>query len=165
MVPEEAVPGSACYIHDEKAERKHPVTRLCRVLGVSRATYYAWVAARPASTERAGSEGELVAEIRRIHASSRGAYGAPRVTATLRRAADQPEAGRAADARTRYPGHYPAQAPQPHEGRRQGGPLCGPHRPRLHRRQARHQARRRYHVPADSGGLVVSRDGHRPGHA
>ncbi|MFK0287428.1 IS3 family transposase [Streptomyces sp. NPDC090499] len=63
----------------------HSVTLMCKVLGVSRSGYYAHLAARPTAEERARQEGELVAEIRHIHTASRRAYGAPRITAALRR--------------------------------------------------------------------------------
>jgi transposase InsO family protein len=52
---------------------------------INRSSYYAWLAARPAAAERQCAEDELTEEIREIHASSRGAYGAPRVHAALRR--------------------------------------------------------------------------------
>ena len=54
-------------------------------LGVNRSTYYAWLASRPAVAERQCAEDELTDEIREIHTGSRGAYGAPRVHAALRR--------------------------------------------------------------------------------
>jgi len=54
----------------------------CRVLGVSPSGYRAWVARPPAP--RAIVDDALLAEIREIHARSRGTYGAPRVHATLR---------------------------------------------------------------------------------
>ncbi|MFD5513353.1 IS3 family transposase [Streptomyces sp. NPDC127051] len=57
---------------------------LRRALKVSRSGYYAYHAARPAA-ERDRQEEELVGEIRKIHAKSRCAYGAPRITAALRR--------------------------------------------------------------------------------
>ncbi|MFJ8312948.1 MULTISPECIES: IS3 family transposase [unclassified Streptomyces] len=47
--------------------------------------YYSWLDARPAAAVRQAAEDELAAEIRQIHADSRGAYGAPRVHAKLRR--------------------------------------------------------------------------------
>ncbi|MFF7191667.1 IS3 family transposase [Streptomyces sp. NPDC008222] len=76
------------FIDAEKATESkpggHSVTLMCRVLGVSRSGYYAYLAARPAAEERARREGELVAEIRQIHTASRRAYGAPRITAALR---------------------------------------------------------------------------------
>jgi putative transposase len=54
---------------------------MCRVLGVSRAGYYAWRARQPraAATRRA----ELTAEVERIHAQVKGRYGSPRVHAEL----------------------------------------------------------------------------------
>jgi putative transposase len=67
-------------IDQEKAH--HAVSLLCRVLGVSRAGYYAW-AQRPSST-RARQDAALTARIRAIHERSRGTYGAPRVHAELR---------------------------------------------------------------------------------
>jgi len=61
------------------------VAQLCRVLDVHRSTYYAWLAAWPAANERQRAEDDLAGEIRGIHAGSRGAYGAPRIHAALRR--------------------------------------------------------------------------------
>ncbi|MFI6063536.1 IS3 family transposase [Streptomyces sp. NPDC051286] len=77
------------FIDAEKAAETNPagysVALLCRVTGINRSTYYSWLAARPAAAERHWVENELIEEIREIHASSRGAYGAPRVHAALRR--------------------------------------------------------------------------------
>ncbi|MFC9616408.1 IS3 family transposase [Streptomyces sp. NPDC056938] len=77
------------FIDAEKATETNPgghsVALLCRVLGVSRSGYYAYLAARPAAEEQARQEDELVAEIRHINDASRRAYGAPRITAALRR--------------------------------------------------------------------------------
>jgi putative transposase len=74
----------------EKATEDNPggfsIAALCRVLGIGRSVYYGWMAARPAAAARQEAEDELAAEIRQIHADSRGAYGVPRVTAKLRRA-------------------------------------------------------------------------------
>lgn len=58
-----------------------PVRLMCRILALSPSGYYAWVA-RPES-RRAAENRRLVAEIRVIHAESRGTYGSPRVHATL----------------------------------------------------------------------------------
>jgi transposase InsO family protein len=58
---------------------------MCRVMGINRSTCYAWPASRPAAAERQCAEDELAGEIREIHATCRGAYGAPRVHAELRR--------------------------------------------------------------------------------
>ncbi|MFD8032148.1 IS3 family transposase [Streptomyces sp. NPDC059717] len=105
------------FIDAEKATEGNPdgysVARLCRVLGVNRSTYYSWLAGRETVAERQRAEDELTEEIREIHGKSRGAYGAPRVTAVLRRRgqADQPEEGRADHAGTRDPRYHPPQAP------------------------------------------------------
>ncbi|MGX1546854.1 IS3 family transposase [Streptomyces adustus] len=77
------------FIDAEKVTEANPdgysVARLCRVLGINRSTYYAWLAARPAVAEHRCAEDELAGRIREIHAASRGAYGVPRVHAELRR--------------------------------------------------------------------------------
>jgi transposase InsO family protein len=72
----------SCYRLIEVERAHHAVSRLCRVLGVARAGYYAW-ASRPPSARTLADE-TLSEQIRDIHASSRGTYGAPRVHAELR---------------------------------------------------------------------------------
>jgi HTH-like domain/Integrase core domain len=67
-------------IEQEKAH--HAVSQLCRVLGVSRAGFYAWTR-RPAS-QRARQDATLTEQIRTIHQRSRATYGAPRIHAELR---------------------------------------------------------------------------------
>jgi hypothetical protein len=63
-----------------------PVATACQAAGVTRSAYYAWTTrAAQSPAERHREQARLVAEIRRIHARSRGTYGAPRVTAELRR--------------------------------------------------------------------------------
>jgi putative transposase len=60
------------------------IVDLCRVGGVSTSGFYDWQArqaAGPSAAERL--ETDLVAEIRVIHARSRGAYGSPRVVGAL----------------------------------------------------------------------------------
>jgi putative transposase len=65
------------------AERTRlPVSQLSRMLGVSRAGYYAWKTRPPSA--RAAADQELTAQIRQVHQRSRGTYGAPRVHAELR---------------------------------------------------------------------------------
>lgn len=59
---------------------------LCRALEVPRSTYYAHQAAASARRAARREEERLVDEIRVLHAGSRGAYGAPRIHAALRRA-------------------------------------------------------------------------------
>jgi putative transposase len=64
-------------------EQAHfPITRLCRLLGVSPSGYYAW-RRRPPS-EHTVSEARLSRRIRAVHDRSRCTYGAPRVHAELR---------------------------------------------------------------------------------
>lgn len=64
--------------------RPIPAGTACRLLKVGRSAYYAYLAGREAAQIRQEGEDELAGEIRQIHAESRGAYGAPRVTAVLR---------------------------------------------------------------------------------
>jgi putative transposase len=68
------------FIAAEKAH--YPVGLLCRVLDVSRASFYAWLERGPSVRERADQQ--LLAQIGKIHRDSRGTYGAPRVHAELR---------------------------------------------------------------------------------
>jgi putative transposase len=68
------------FIAAEKAT--YPVAILCRVLGVSRASFYAWCDRGPSAREQ--TDQQLLEQIRRIHRASRGTYGAPRVHAELR---------------------------------------------------------------------------------
>ena len=59
-----------------------PIAALCRMLGVSPSGYYAW-SERPPSA-RAQADDILLAQIRAIHARSRGTYGARRIRVELR---------------------------------------------------------------------------------
>ena len=68
------------FIQAEKAD--FPVAVLCRVLGVSRAGFYAWQ--RRAESKRAQADRRLAVEIATIHTESRRCYGSPRVHAELR---------------------------------------------------------------------------------
>lgn len=54
----------------------------CRVLGVSRSGFYAWLK-RPVSKRDTESR-ELIERMRKIHEESRGTYGAPRITQALK---------------------------------------------------------------------------------
>jgi len=59
-----------------------PIAAMARVLGVSKAGYYAW-RQRPPSAY-ATADAALLKRIKTVHASSRQTYGAPRVHADLR---------------------------------------------------------------------------------
>jgi putative transposase len=62
------------------------VVAACTAAGVTRSAYYAWTTnAAQGPSDRQREETRLVGEIRRIHTRSHGTYGAPRVTAHLRR--------------------------------------------------------------------------------
>jgi len=61
------------------------VALVCRTLGVHRSAYYAWEAGSAARLAALREEELLAAQITLIHTASRGAYGAPRVHAELRR--------------------------------------------------------------------------------
>ena len=72
----------SCYRLIDAEKAHHQVSRLCRVLGVARAGYYAWAAGPP--SRRTLDDAYLAEQVRAIHARSRGTYGAPRVHAELR---------------------------------------------------------------------------------
>lgn len=67
------------FIRDHRSEFR--VWLMCRVLGVSRSGYYAWVH-RPVS-ERHQANDRLLGEIRRVYDGSRRTYGSPRITDEL----------------------------------------------------------------------------------
>ena len=69
------------FIAVEKAQ--HSVVQLCRVLGVARSAFYAWLPQHPSAHARVDEQ--LVQQIRAVHAASNCTYGAPRVHAELRR--------------------------------------------------------------------------------
>jgi putative transposase len=62
-------------------QASYPVATMCRVLEVSTAGYYAWLARPPSA--RAREDDVLTARIRDVHGRSRGTYGVPRVHAEL----------------------------------------------------------------------------------
>jgi hypothetical protein len=63
-----------------------PVAAACQAAGVTRPAYYAWTTrAAQGPPDRHREEVRLVGEVRHIHARSHGTYGAPRITAELRR--------------------------------------------------------------------------------
>jgi putative transposase len=68
------------FIAAEKAY--YSVKTMCRVLGVSRAGFYAWLERKPSA--RARQDEELTCRILEIHRENRGVYGSPRIHAELR---------------------------------------------------------------------------------
>ena len=58
-----------------------PVAVMARVLGVSKAGFYAWRERTPSA--RCKADEALLARVRDVHAASRDAYGAPRIHAAL----------------------------------------------------------------------------------
>ena len=64
-----------------------PIATMARVLGVSKAGFYAW-RDRPPSAH-AQADAALLARVRTVHANSRQTYGAPRVHADLRQCGER----------------------------------------------------------------------------
>ena len=64
-----------------------PIATMARVLGVSKAGYYAWLQRPPSA--RAVADSVLLKRIRTIHVTSRETYGVPRVHAELRAAGEK----------------------------------------------------------------------------
>ena len=71
-----------CFWLIDAKKSQHPVSRLCSVLGVSRAGYYAWKDRSP--SPRAMRDAQLSEQIAEIHDESQGTYGWPRIHAELR---------------------------------------------------------------------------------
>jgi len=69
------------FVDDHKAE--HPISLLCRLVELPRATYYRW--AKPILSDHYVSDAYLANEIVDIYRQSRGTYGSPRVWGQLRR--------------------------------------------------------------------------------
>lgn len=63
-------------------QAEYPVTKLCRVLGLSTSGFYAWRGRAPSARGR--SDEQLAVRVAEIHEASRGTYGVPRVHAELR---------------------------------------------------------------------------------
>ena len=68
------------FIQTEQAS--YPTTLLCRVVGVARSGFYAWL--RRDVSARQQADGVLTTQITSIHQQSRATYGSPRVHAALR---------------------------------------------------------------------------------
>jgi putative transposase len=79
------VSARCAFIQTHQGE--HPIRRLCQVLGVSRAGYYAWhVRQQQGLGPRAQADGALAQTIRQVHRASQARYGSPRIHAELRAA-------------------------------------------------------------------------------
>ena len=61
---------------------QYPVAPLCRVLGVSRSGYYAWLKRPPSAREMANRQ--LLRELRVVYAEVNGIYGHRRLHVELR---------------------------------------------------------------------------------
>jgi putative transposase len=119
------------FIEAEK-QGGHSVKRACELLGVSRAAFYARRNATPGP--RATRDAELAEQIARVHARSRGSYGAPRVHAQLRQ--DGQRCGRRRVARL---------IARARPGRPLQAPPADHHHPRLTRRRTAGFDRARLH--------------------
>ena len=64
------------------SEVAFPISTMCRVLGVTKSGYYAWVK-RP-KPARAKSDAQLAAQVAAVHQRSRETYGSPRVYRELK---------------------------------------------------------------------------------
>jgi transposase InsO family protein len=67
----------------EQLAAQFAVQTLCRVLQVSRSSYYKWCHRRPGKRQQANQQ--LLQNIRQAHAQSRQTYGSPRITRQLQR--------------------------------------------------------------------------------
>lgn len=66
---------------------EHPIRRLCQVLGVSKAGYYAWHARQQRGlSPRGHRDAALAATIAQVHRASQARYGSPRIHAELQAA-------------------------------------------------------------------------------
>jgi transposase InsO family protein len=66
----------------EMYKKQFSITAMCRVLGVSRSGYYAWVKRPP--SQRSLEDELLGKEIEQLHSESKQTYGSPRIHAELR---------------------------------------------------------------------------------
>jgi putative transposase len=112
-----------CALIDaEKAN--YPVVWMCRLLGVSRSTFYAWC--NRVETASAARRRELAGHVRRVFDAARGTYGCRRVAAALNREGIACSVGLVADLmrelglkacqpraykRTTLPGEQPLRSP------------------------------------------------------
>jgi putative transposase len=72
----------SCFRFIAAEKTNHPISLMCRVLGVSRSGFHAWEQRAP--SERALVDARLSERIREMHARSRESYGARRMYLDLR---------------------------------------------------------------------------------
>jgi len=60
-----------------------PLAQICRVLGIARSGYYAWLKRQPSQRQRADEQ--LLPLIKQVHSAARQTYGSPRVTQALKK--------------------------------------------------------------------------------
>ena len=84
------------FIHREQLP--YPIRIQCRVLEVHPSGYYAWVSKQQTGTlgKRATENAALLQEIEQIQTETKSRYGAPRVTAALRKRGHGVSRGRVA---------------------------------------------------------------------
>jgi transposase-like protein len=70
------------FVFIEAERASHPISAMCRMLGVSRSGYHAW--RRRPQSDRQLSDAWLRERIRQIHSANHGVYESPRVHAELR---------------------------------------------------------------------------------
>lgn len=70
------------FVADHQA--RYGVKRLCRILKLARSSYYYWRSTEAARATRDATDVALLEQIKAVHATHEGTYGAPRITAELR---------------------------------------------------------------------------------
>ena len=69
------------FIRTEKAN--FPVAAMCKVMGVSRSAFYAWLERKPSERER--QHEALLEQVQAVYSASKCRYGSPRVHRALRK--------------------------------------------------------------------------------
>ncbi|MFF7975743.1 IS3 family transposase [Streptomyces sp. NPDC007905] len=127
--------------------RRYGVKRLCIILGIARSSFYDWRRTAADRAARHAADARLASRIRAVHREPDGTYGVPRITAELREAGERVNhkpisrvmrgaglVGVRLRRRHRTTVADPAAA------------KAGSDRPRLHRKRAEHEIRRRHYL-------------------
>jgi transposase InsO family protein len=69
------------FVADHQA--RYGVKRLCRILKLARSSYYYWRSTEAARAARDATDVALLEQIKAVHVTHDGTYGAPRITAEL----------------------------------------------------------------------------------